>query len=186
MKYELIQPATQYAVSAAEFEQHMRIDYSAEDVTKYIKAATAWVEKSINHIAVTSTYAIYLDRWEDAVDLPIYPVQSVSALTHLDENNATQTLLPDSYYLVGKSPATLRLDRDYNRPGISTRKGSIVLNVIAGYASVADVPFDYKAAVLLMAGGLYENREDQVTGTIISENKAVKRLLRGLDYRGYS
>ena len=40
------------------------------------------------------------------------------------------------------------------------------------------VPPDVYAAVMLYLGDLYENREAQVVGTIVTENRAANLLLR--------
>ncbi len=37
--------------------------------------------------------------------------------------------------------------------------------------------FSIKAAALLLVGDLYQNREAQITGTIVSDNPTVQRLL---------
>lgn len=46
----------------------------------------------------------------------------------------------------------------------------------SGY-SPAEIPDDIKAAALLIIGGLYENREDKIIGTIVADNPAVMNLL---------
>jgi hypothetical protein len=50
---------------------------------------------------------------------------------------------------------------------------------IKNFLNQQDIPQEYavKAAALLIIAGLYDNRSDKITGTIVSPNPAVDSLL---------
>lgn len=48
------------------------------------------------------------------------------------------------------------------------------------------VPAPVKAAILLILGGLYESREQVITGTIVAENPVVSQLLWPYRMQGFA
>jgi len=137
-------------VSLPEAKTHLRVAHNDEDalITGLVKAATTQVEESLLwRSLVTRTL-----KWECAAQgaktltLPMPPVQSVTSAT-VDGSPVAYGLKSNS--LVFDSPVT----------------GDLEVIYVAGYGDAAAVPYNFKAAILLLVGHFYENREAVVLAT---------------------
>ena len=50
----------------------------------------------------------------------------------------------------------------------ASKINAVTIEFTAGYGNASAVPQDIKHAMLLLIGEMYENREESVTGTIVS------------------
>lgn len=137
-----------------------------------IKSAYQHAETRTGRIFHTDTRTLVLDGFgsaSGAIELPWTPVQSVDSVEYVDLDGATQTL---------NSPP-LRLDTRQLYPLLMPQWGtewpatiaepeSVTITATVGYAD-AELPGDVRAALLLIIGHLYANRESVVMGTISSE-----------------
>lgn len=115
------------------------------------------------------------------IALPFPPFQSVESITFEDGLGADQVLTPMGWTATdeGVEPAF----------GMSWPSGRVAANAVriryvAGYAE-DQVPAPIQAAVLLMIGDMYGNRESQLIGTraAVAENPTLASLLN--PYRIY-
>lgn len=138
-------------VSLSEAKTHLRVTHNDEDalITALIKAATAQVEDALAwRSLVTRTYTLAVTL-EGAASLllPMPPVQSVTSVAVDGEVFAAWTLKGDALVFDGKV------------------SGDAEIVYVAGYGNAAAVPYNFKAAILLLVGHWFENREAVVLAT---------------------
>lgn len=184
------EPVTQDEVVA-----HLRIDATdVEDTTLpiYISAVRRWIEKSAGIAFLTQTlewaqdefppggimYGLSRyglppggDPWDSDVFASIYlprpPLQSVVSVKYVDGSGVTQTL-SNTLYGVDTRSYPGRVYPAYNQSWPDTRyqPNAVVVQYIAGYDGVGNVPDDLRQVLLLACGMLYENREAMIEGTL--------------------
>lgn len=147
----------------------------------WIPAATARAESFQSRAYITTEYRLTIDWcWPEAICLPRAPVQSVDAVTYVDEDGATQTLDPAEYQFdLNAEPVYIRPAWNKSWPNTRSQLATVQVVFTAGYGDEpADVPAKFRAAVLLMAASLYEYREEVVVGTITATMpKSAENLL---------
>lgn len=160
-------------VTLAEAKLHLRVDSNDEDamVTSLIAAARDMAETYSRRSLVTRTYDFVMDEWWDngVLWLPMPPVQSVTSVTYVDKDGVTHTLPNTSYYL-DTAMGRLCMVYDASFPSTTLRPtAAITVRYVAGYGAANAVPDAYKAAIKLIVGHWYSNRETVVTGTITAQ-----------------
>jgi uncharacterized phiE125 gp8 family phage protein len=98
------------------------------------------------------------------------PVQSITTVTYVDPAGATQTLA-STEYLLDKDAEPGRMFPAIGKvwPPTAVIPGSVKVDFVTGYTTPALVPDDQKAAIRLLVGHYYANRESTITGTISKE-----------------
>lgn len=184
MALKLVTPPTDTPVSLAEMKEHLRVDQSNEDttITALIQAATAHLEGEdgwLGRALMTQTWDLQLDTFPDgSISVPLPPLQSVTSITYLDSTGASQTLDPATYRVdvVSKPGVIARLSDQW--PDVQDTVGTVTIRFVAGYQDAASVPAPIKAAMKLLVGHWYENREAVTLAQIPSELPlAVQSLL---------
>lgn len=165
-------------VSLAEMKLHLRVDddITGDDamISALITAARQKVEIETRRALVTQTQIMRLDGFprsdcpDLAIVLPNPPVQSVTSITYVDTAGDTQTL-DSADYLVDTTTTPARITPVYNGswPLARAQMNAVAVTFIAGYAPGSGSPTDYaanvpqalKAAIKLLVGHWYENRE---------------------------
>jgi len=179
-------PAEQ-PVSAGEAKAHLRVSNSGDD-TYIASCLAAAVECLDGHAGilgrclVTQTWKQPFACWPASgilrLPFPDVDVDSV-VVSYLDEL-ADEQDVPDTQYEVLHDAlgCFVRLRSNFTSPSLEDdRAAPVWVTFDAGYGDAADVPAPIKAAILLMVGDLYENREDTVVGTSLD----VRPLPRGVD-----
>lgn len=180
----LVTPPATEPVTLAEAKLHLRVDHTADDalITALITAAREAIEGE-------TTRSLVATSWEKrfaalplpgaALVLPRAPLLSVSAVTYIDAAGAEQTLAPATYAVdapAGPHAGFGKLRQAYGATWPTPRDEANAVRVAftAGYATV---PGALRAALLLVLGELYANREAAIAGAVIADNPAVARLL---------
>ena len=160
-----VQPTTE-PVTLAEAQLHLRLDLfgsppSHPDDTLVETLITAARENAEQYTGVTisqATYQVKSAVTNEQISLQTYPVTSVASVVYEDNNGVVQTVDSADYFVDNfQRPARLVFRR--NAPSFDT-----TITFTAGYTD-GQSPNDYptpsgvKAAILLMLGNLYENRE---------------------------
>ena len=181
-------------VSLAEMKNHLRVD---SDITiddtligSLIIAAREYVESFTARAVITQTWLMHLEAFpaKDYIVLPFGCLQSVTSIKTKDKDGVETTLTAATQYLVDNSDETagrVTLPYAVSWPSLNPYPvNPITIEFICGYdpdgLSAQPVPESIKAAIKLLVGDLYENRESQVIGmgTIsIIENKTAVNLL---------
>jgi len=173
----LTQPATE-PVSLSDAKAHLAVTHSADDalIGSLIKAARRHVEHITGLRLIAQTWEAVFDTFPDGpLQLAGWPLQSVTAVEYLDENEAAQTLVSSAYVVA-----------EYRRPGwispvdswpaTQDTYNAVTATFVVGYGDAEDVPDDIVAAIKLIVGGLYANRES-LSDKPILDNPAVDALL---------
>lgn len=172
-------------LTTAEAKQHLRVDVPDEDdlIDAYVLAARQHVEEVTGRALITTELtALYRGFPSDdlALELPRAPVQQVSAVRYTVKDGTTSTLPPSAYEVdADGEPGRVLLAPDESWPTDELRQPNPVeVDFTAGYGDAgSDVPGPIRSYMRLLLGALYENREQTVTGTIVSELGMAQSLL---------
>ena len=160
-------------LSAAKGHLNVTIDMDDALIRSLITAARQQVESFLCRSLVTQTWELRLDCFPssgNAVELPLPPVASVTSVSYVDSDGATQTWAAEEYQVDSKSaPGRLIPAYGYSYPSTRSQFDAVTITFVTGYGSGADVPQVIKQAMLLLIGEMYENREETVVGTIASK-----------------
>lgn len=154
-------------VSLALVKEHLKLDadYVEEDVliAAYRDAAIDWIERHTECSLAPRTWSATFDGLTDRLELPRRPVTEVSGVAYLGPDGGTTNVQSSAFRFVGEDVV----------PNIGGRwpagvcaAGAVQVTFDAGFADVKRDAPALVAAVTLLAGHLYRNREAVVTGTI--------------------
>lgn len=168
-------------VTWAEADAHLRLDGDDTQQTyveSLIAAATAHVDGPngiLGRAVGEQTLELRTAAFPRAyLTLPHGPVGEVVSVKYLDADGVEQTAATSLYDQTGD---VLRLAYNQTWPSPRGDAESVRIRYTAGWAT-ADVPAPIKAAILLLVGHWYANREAVNVGNITSEMPlAVDRLL---------
>lgn len=166
-------------ITLAEAKLHLRLitdpadaeSYTAEDslIQALIDAAYRHAEQRTRMAFQQRTETLVLDDFpaaDTAIALPWTPVESVDALDYIDADGISQSLDATALRLDGRGIyPTLAPQWGSAWPATIAEPESVTLTATVG--AVATPP-DVRAALLLLVGHFYENREAVVIGTISS------------------
>lgn len=169
------------AVSTSDAKAHLRVTNSDEDsvIEAIVAAAVTHVEDVSGRALFTQTWTATFDGFPDGdLVLPRPPVASVTSITYVDEEGATQTLSSGAYTTdLASEPAHIWPVYGTNWPTTRTQRGSVTVVYVAGVASTASIPKPIRQAILLLVGHLYENREASTAAPMTEVPMAVDALL---------
>lgn len=164
MGIKLITAPETYPVSLNEAKAQLNVDFTDDDalITLYLKAATIHAEAFTGRAFIDQTWDYFLDSFPDdnkAIAIPKPPLIGIGGIYCNDE------LLSSDSYVVDDTSEPARISPVTSWPTIQTHFNAIRIRFNSGYVTdtspqVAAVPEDIKAAILLIVGSLYENRED--------------------------
>lgn len=157
------------ALSLTDVKDHLRITGTDDDdaLRLFIAGIRRKTEKYLCRTLVTATWELKLDCFKSVVNLPMYPIQSITSVAYVDTDGDSQTL-DSSLYQFDKGG---RLMPAYGQSWPSTRSqlDAVTITYVAGETHAGNVYPDIKLAMLLWIGSCDLNREDVVIGTIISD-----------------
>lgn len=166
MPYSLriVTDATWEPVSVADARANSRIDISDDDalLLRMIRAARERAEAYTGRTIPQKTLRLAMDSFPvKGWWLPGAPVQSVTSVLYKDTNGNDATL-STSLYDVDTYSEPGRIVRAWQAiwPNYRLVANSVRITYVAGYTAATAVPEGIKSAILLMAGTLYQNRED--------------------------
>lgn len=181
MGLSLVTGPTQEPVTLSEAKAHCRIAISDDDglLAGYILAARVYLEETSGRAFLSQTWDYIIDHdWPWFLDLdtnrhirqiqiPKAPLQSVTSITYVDTDGATQTLASNQY-VVDEAPTIGRIYPAYSVqwPTVRCQPEAITVRFVAGSASTHDA---IRQAILLLVGHWYENRETVVIGQAPAE-----------------
>lgn len=163
-KRELATAPTVEPVSLDELREHIRYPEDVHDEDEYldglIATARAMIERETWRALCTQTWDFCFDKFEDPLTLPYPPLSSVSAITYVDNDGATQTL-GTSVYETGEVNGIGVVRRKYNQswPSIRSHEDVVKVTAVCGYGVASSVPMPLRQACKLLAAHLYEVRE---------------------------
>jgi uncharacterized phiE125 gp8 family phage protein len=184
-------------VTLAEARRHCRIDADTSDghpddsmLEIYISAARAYAENFTGLAFGKQTLELGLDEFpEEEIEL-LAPTTSITSVKYYDADGILTTIDADNYVLDDFSkPSYLFPVNGYTWPTAESRPKAVRIVYLTGYGDDSDsepIPFEAKAAILLIIGHLYENREEVVehsNQTLLNIPTGAEALLRPLRVR---
>lgn len=170
-------------ITLAEAERQCKLDsgYDSTILTDMLNAACHWVEVTYGVALKSTTVKMVADSFPCFDEyFAVGPVSNLTSVEYVDSEGTTQTLAATKYSTdFISTPARIRFDET---PTTKTQLNAVVVTYTAGFSVI---PFNVKQAVLMMVSSLYENRSNEITGTIVSSIKtATDRLMQ--PHRNYA
>ncbi len=185
----LVTPPSVDPVTMAELKERLVITDDSENdmINAFALAAIQYIERMTGIALITQTWKLTLDHWPTQntpwwdgvrdgaiselfgsqyaadVELPRFPLQSVSSVTVYDEDGtSTAVTIADVFDVdAASSPGRITLKHGATWPVALRANNAIEIQYIAGYGDAAtDVPPLLKTAILQMAAYLYSHRGD--------------------------
>lgn len=212
MSYGLVVtvPPSLEPITLAAAKGHLNVGHSDDDelIARLIQAAREQTENETGRRWMSQTLTLSLKGfpfrcgaglyysgthdWPDSfpvIYLPFEPVSAVNAVRYYDAAGTLRTLAANTDYLTWLShspPVVYPAPSKYWPETQAGRLGAVEVEVVAGYASAAQVPATAKEAMLLAIGLWYEHRGDSEDPTEKGLPPAAIRLLRSLHTGHYS
>jgi uncharacterized phiE125 gp8 family phage protein len=157
-------------VALEDAQVHLRAENPEENslIESLVAAATTQAEAFCRRRFVTQKWRLTLDAFPSGgIILPYPPLASVESVRYLDQEGVLQTV-PGADYAVRTSEIPGEVVPAYGKDWPSARavEDAVRVEFTCGYGAPENVPEGIRAAVLLLVGTFYANRESVVTGTI--------------------
>ena len=160
--FEITSEPSEEPVTAAEVKTELRLTTSAHDtmIDNKIVASRMALEGELQRQFVTATFKAYWSCFNNRMELPYGPVQSITSIKYIDGAGDTQTLANTVYRLDSKSIAPwVGLEYNQSWPTARDVSNTITIEYIAGYGAATAVPMPIKLAIIALAADLYEHPE---------------------------
>lgn len=184
MYFDLITGPSSEPVSLAQAKDHLLIGATETEFDAYIPAlilaARKYIEQRTGYICVQSTWQLLLDSWysDDKIYIPKKPVTAISKVEYFPASGTDFVELDSSLYNAsGKhNPPVVLLK---SKPSLDIRINAVKVTFTAGHdlaVSTDPVPEYITQAIKILVRQMFENRTEEVTGTIVS------KLDKGFEY----
>lgn len=186
-------PATT-PISLDQAKAHLRVVDNDEDdlITALIIAATDYVETLLGRALIDQTWELVLDAFpasdpfatdtipdiaDGAIKIPKPPLIEVISINYADESGNDQVVASSSYYVDTTSRYGWVVPQGgaLAWPATINAINSVRIRFRAGFLDsgssppVENIPKSITAAMFLLIGALYENREQTVVATIANK-----------------
>ena len=171
-RFELITTPEILLISVGFAKKHMRVEHSDDDalIARLINVAVNFVDVrgALGKAMITQTWGEWLVPNLSVVYLSLGPVQGVSAIKYFNADNALQTATLSNFHVLGTPGWTLVSPKTgYSWPTTLQRDDAIKIEYVIGYGdAVSDIPETVRYALLMLVSHYYENRENELIGTI--------------------
>jgi uncharacterized phiE125 gp8 family phage protein len=152
---------------------HLRVDVDDENtlIVQLITAARQYAEAFTRRPLMPQTWDLKLDEFPyGCIVLPKPPVTAISSVSYVDQNGDTQTWSSSLYQTdlpAGPAAMPARIEPIFGTAYPTAREvfNAVTVRFVCGYADAETVPAAIKAAMLLLIGDWYANRENFGTGS---------------------
>jgi|14BtaG_2_1085337.scaffolds.fasta_scaffold22498_4 uncharacterized phiE125 gp8 family phage protein len=164
-------PATE-PLTLSEVKTQLRVEHNDEDalIARLIQAAIDYVDVTgtLGKAMITQTWGEWVAPNPGTVTLSLGPIQSVSAIKYYDADNALQNDTLSNYHVLGRPGKTIVKPKSgQNWPTVFVRDDAIKIEYVVGYGDTArTVPQTIRHGLMMLIGHWYENRENELIGTI--------------------
>ena len=159
-------------ISVADAKRHLRVEHNDDDllIKRLIETAVAMVDVTgvLGKAMITQTWREWYSPNPSQIVLSLGPVQSVSAIKYYDADNVLQTDTLSNYFVLGTSGrTTIKPKSGFTWPTTFVRDDAIAIEYVIGYGDTfRDVPSTVRHALFMLVAHHYENRENELIGTI--------------------
>jgi uncharacterized phiE125 gp8 family phage protein len=179
-RYSLVTAPTEEPLSVQDVIDQCQMGEIPDDqrsrVSAYITAARQLLERRLRRQFCTATWKLYLDGFHDVIRFDDkLPVKSITHIKYYDAQGTLTTLTPASTYYQtdlasDQRPARIMPAYGTTWPSVRADTFNVVeVQFVAGYGNALAVPQSIKNGMLLLVANWFENREQAVIGTIVSE-----------------
>jgi uncharacterized phiE125 gp8 family phage protein len=157
-------PATS-ALTLEAAKAHLKVEGDHEDVEiqAMVDAAVALVDgpRGRGFCLITQTWRLTLDRFTRFIHIPLGPNAAIVSVKFTDADGVEQTIDDADYQLLGGGdPAVLSPAYGKVWPTARCEPGAVRITFTAGFgAAASSVPGDLVAALKLVVGAFYRDRE---------------------------
>ena len=149
-------------ITLDEAKLHLKVDSSDDNalISALITTVRQLGEREAGRLFITQTWQMYLDYASPEIDVPKPPLQSVTAITVINEAGA-ETVVGDTLYDVDASENSLGRVKLKSGCVWPDHRGfaSFIIEFKAGYGDAAtDVPEALKQGMLQLLSHLHDNR----------------------------
>jgi uncharacterized phiE125 gp8 family phage protein len=162
-------PATE-PITLAEAKLNCRVDHNDENdlLNMLIAAARQHAETILHRAIITQTLDAYFDEFPSEFALP--PMQSVTAITYVDLDGATQTLAANQYTVDAVSqPSRITPAYAVTWPATRNQTNAVKVRFLAGYGAASAVPQCIKNWMLFRICTLYNQRDQFAPGAFMAQ-----------------
>ena len=170
-------------ISIVEARLHLRMDATGSPpahpddalVTALIKAARQHIDGKtgwLNRALITQTWEVVMDEFpSNEIRIPLPPLQEIVSVKYDDEDGVEQTVSASNYVVDTVSePGWVVPVSGFAWPGTMDTINAVRVRFKAGYGDAgSNVPEAIKAAMLLLIGTWYENRESVSLGAAVAD-----------------
>ncbi len=167
-------------VTLAEAKAQCAVFTDADDdlIQAMIDTAVEQAEAYTQRQFLTTTYEMHMDSLPAYIEVPKPPLMSVESISYIPRYGIETdrvTLDASQQYMLETASIGGIIARvpGVTLPVVEPVFGSVIVRFKAGYGAAADVPSSLKHWIKMRVGNLYENRENFVTGTIVTVVKDV-------------
>ena len=148
------------SLSLTDAKDQLRITTTDDDdaLRIFIAGIRHRTEQYLGRTLVTSIWELKLDCFASVIELPMYPIQSITSVQYVDTDGDSQTLSSNLYQFDKGG----RLLSAYAQTWPSTRSqlDAVTITYVAGETHAGNVVPDVKLAMLLWIGACDLNREN--------------------------
>lgn len=170
--------------SHLEAQYYYESDVDPQDdhmILSYMIAAREYCEAFTGLIIARRTVEVALDDFPtEAIELPFAPLVS---LTYIYAGDDSDSEVDMALYDVDDYSIPARIVPVTEWPTVTATTNLIKIRAVAGYGNDSDsipLPFQLRAAILLILGHLYKNREDSAEKAISTIPMGAESLMRPL------
>lgn len=190
---EVLVPPANEPVSLDEAKTQCRVDNTAEDslITGWIVAARRMTEQAIGLRVVSQTLKLSLPYWptDGLIRLGVGPVTAVNVVRYFAPTTGTATVLTANTdyrtWLAYRPPVVYPAPGTYWPAGQYGRIPAVEVEYAAGMPTT-DPDYELaRAAVMMLVTHWYENRGDEEAPNRLGTPQGWRRIVQGMDGRGY-
>jgi len=170
---EIVDAPAVTPITLAEAKAQLRVEHSDDDVMihRLIAVAVAYTDArgALGQAMITQKWAQWMGpNPQQKVALVLGPVQSVTAIKYYDVDGVLQTDTLTNYQTFGTDfTSTVGPKDGFSWPVTQNRSDAIRIEYEIGFGdAIADVPQSIRHALMLLIGHWYDNRENELIGTI--------------------
>lgn len=170
---------------------HLDLDdnYYDSQLDILIDVARRRVEQDTRRSLITQTHVLSMDTFPSngIIELPTAPVQSVTSVTYVDTNDATQTLSASTYSVdSNNTPSRIVINDDESFPTVRAHYDDIKVTYVSGYGStVASVDPVAKFAILMLVSHLFNSPSVTAHGSVNIVPVGYESLIDSLKWGQY-
>ena len=149
-------------LNAQEVKDFLNLHLDEPELIPLMESVQDLAEAYTKRSFTTRSYTLTLDDVPgDTINLPRGPVQSITSVQIVNEADVATTFDSSNYYLTGDRLVFI------DTPILERYYGGLVINYVAGDST--ETPPAMRAGLLKAMSTIYENREDYVIGSMVSQ-----------------